>query len=162
MRSRQNAVRTGVLIGTIALAAAGLSALFLRTDGPDAHAGTLLAGLNFAIGIDTNHDGFNDCGTGVPSAVGDGAPDPVAAEVTNETCNAPLGATLNTYVYLMDNGGISYSRQQSLVYDTGPTSKGYGNAVWTGCAVEAPDAEPGYERAPAPSVQRLRQRPTLV
>ena len=105
--------------------------LVVRSNDRPAQADTPHPGLNFAIGIDVNGDGTNDCGTGVPLAVGDGAPDPVPVEVTNTACVATEDAELHIRVYLMSNNGVTYGGEAAQVYYVGVTSKGRGTSVWT-------------------------------
>ena len=73
----------------------------------------------------------------MPLAVGDGAPDAVSPNVANTTCVAGQGTKLAVNVYLMNNGGVEYAGEGSHVLYTGLTTKGRGDAVWTGCVFEA-------------------------
>lgn len=109
-----------------------------------ARAGT---GVNFAMGVDYNGDGTNDCGTGAPSAVGDGAPDDASPDI-NTGCAAPAGSTLHLGVYLIDNIGLNYEAQAAQVdYSGSVTSKGRGMAVWQGCAFPVAAGGDGFENA---------------
>jgi len=128
-----------VLVALLAIVA--LSLVLGPKDNAEAHSSH--PGLNFAIGVDVNGDGTNDCGTGVPHAVGDGAPDSVSPTVTNTTCVAGQGLKLLVNVYLMSNGGIAYEGQASHVLYTGLTTKGRGDAVWAGCVFASPIGEAG-------------------
>jgi len=103
--------------------------------------------LNFAIGIDLNGDGTNDCGTGVPSVVGDGAPDAVPVEVTSTACSAAADAKLDVRVYLMDRGGIAYAGAGSHVYYSGLTSYGRGTTVWTCHTFDVAGSDATFEYA---------------
>ncbi len=118
----------------LALTAAALVLAFGPGSGGRAQAGSA---LNFALAVDFNGDGTNDCGTGAPSAVGDGAPDPVSVDVSNTNCAAVPGATLQVNVYLMNAGGLAYSAAAAQIYFTGGVaSSGPGDAVWAGCVFE--------------------------
>jgi hypothetical protein len=116
------------------------------TAGPTPCPGDVCPSPEFAIGIDVNGDGTNDCGSGVPLAVGDGAPDPVAVKVTNTDCHAVRGGALGVNVYLMDNDRVLYEAQASSIAYTGIVSKDRGDAVWDGCVFEAAaPVVPGFE-----------------
>jgi len=133
-----------------------------ETPRPTATACPKCPSLQFAIGIDVNGDGTNDCGTGVPRDVGDGAPDAVPIQVTNTACSAVQGRALAVGVYVIDNAGIAYEAQASHVLYSGVTSDGRGEALWEGCVFEATAQGAGFENvgcaigvAPAAGVRHL-------
>jgi len=118
------------------------------------------AGLSFAVGINENGDSTNDCGTGVPAPIGNGAPDTVAVQVSNTTCEVRENAPFKVNVYLMANGGVAASGISAHVIYSGVTSAGRGDSVWGGCTFEAAAFGTGYENTgcaiglpPATSVQ---------
>ena len=120
------------------------------------------AGLSFAVGINADGDSTNDCGTGVPSAVGNGAPDTVAVQVSNTTCEMREGAAFRVNVYLMANGGVAAAGLSAHVIYSGVTSSGAGDSVWDGCTFEATFSGTNFENAgcaiglpPAASVQAV-------
>lgn len=149
MLSNNRILRLALLLTPmLALAIAGLVLAFGPGTGHRAQADAPHAGLDFSLAIDTNMDGTNDCGTGAPSAVGDGAPDTVAADVTNTTCNvANAGDQIQVNVYLMSAGGIAYAGQTSQVLFTGITSDGPSvpAAAWQGCVFAASASQTGLE-----------------
>lgn len=103
------------------------------------------AGLSFAVGINVDGDGDNDCGTGAPMAVGNGAPDPVSSQVSNTTCPVREGAAFRVNTYLMENGGVASSGMSAQVNYSGATSSGPGDSVWDGCTFEATASEATFE-----------------
>jgi len=103
--------------------------------------------VSFAMGVDSDGNGTNDCGTGVPSAIGNGAPDAVPVEITNSTCNAPLGSNLRASVYLMDNAGVAYAGAQSHLYFNGIGAKGRGSFLWACHTFDATYGGAGVESA---------------
>jgi hypothetical protein len=105
------------------------------------------AGLSFAVGINVDGDSTNDCGTGVPTAVGNGAPDTVSVQVSNTACEVRQGAPFKVNVYLMANGGVAASGISAHVIYSGVTSSGPGDSVWDGCIFEASSSDVGYEDA---------------
>lgn len=127
MPNTRNA-RLGALAVVLALVGAivAVGVLFFSAN-ENASAG----GVNFAVGVDFDGDNINDCGTGVPSAEGDGAADPVPIEVSNTTCTTTVGATLDVNVYLIDNNGLAYGGATSHVVFSGVTSTGRGTTLWT-------------------------------
>lgn len=104
-------------------------------------------GLNFAIGVDVDGDGTNDCGSGVPEAVGDGAPDAVPVEVTNTTCAAGAGAELSVRGYLTNTGGVGYEAASIHVEYAGVTPDGHGESVWEGCVYAVVAGGAGFENS---------------
>jgi len=134
MVSKNKGLRLILFGGPIlALAAAALFLTFGPGSGERAEADSPHAGLNFALGIDYNGDGTNDCGTGAPSAVGVGAPEAVPVAVSNTTCAAGAGAALQVNVYLMNAGGAEYGGTAAHVFYTGvaPVAAGTGTSHWT-------------------------------
>jgi hypothetical protein len=117
----------------------------LPTSTPSSCGDRLCGPVDFALGVDTNGDGQNDCGTGVPSAVGDGAPDAVPVDLIKTTCSADLGSSLDVRVYLMDNGGVAYAGAGVYVTYVGVTSGGPGQSVWSGCVLKAAASATGVE-----------------
>jgi hypothetical protein len=103
--------------------------------------------LDFAIGIDVDGDGTNDCGTGVPRAVGDGLPGPAAVEVTNTRCAAGEDAVVAVHVYLMNTGGIAYTKQSSKVLYFGFELLGAGKVHWPCPNFEYSTSAPNIEQA---------------
>jgi hypothetical protein len=101
--------------------------------------------VSFAIGINADGDADNDCGTGVPTAVGNGAPDPVPAQVSNTTCVVGEGRTFRANVYLMDNGGNSFVAAATHVTYSGVTTDERGTSSWDACEFEASAGGAGYE-----------------
>lgn len=91
----------------------------------------------FAIGIDVDGNGTNDCGTGVPRNLSDGAPDGVDAEVANTGCSGVTGDSFTVNVYLTNTDGLQYAGQSSHVYYQGLVSLGRGVAMWGGCVYSA-------------------------
>jgi hypothetical protein len=134
-----------VALAAVVVVAGVAVALGLRFAGPAAEADTPHPGLDFAIGIDVDGDGTNDCGTGVPLAVGDGAPDAVPVEVANASCVAEADAELVVRVYLMDGGGIAAVGSAVHLYYSGLRSLGSGDAIWTGCVFEASATGSNFE-----------------
>ncbi len=104
-------------------------------------------GLSFAVGINTDSDGDNDCGTGVPAAVGNGAPDTVSVQVSNTTCEMREDAAFRVNVYLMGNGGVAAAGMAAHVTYSGVTSSGPGDSVWDGCTFEPTESGPAFENA---------------
>jgi hypothetical protein len=102
------------------------------------------AGLGFAIGIIGYGDSENDCGTGVPRAPGNGAPDPAPVQVSNTSCEV-LGSSFRVNVYLMTTGGIEAAGVASHLEYAGVTPAGVGDSVWEGCTFEATASFPGIE-----------------
>ena len=103
------------------------------------------AGLSFAVGINADGDGDNDCGTGVPMAVGNGAPDAVSVQVSNTTCEIREGASFRANVYLMAHGGITASGITAQVVYAGVASSGRGDSVWEGCTFEPTASDATFE-----------------
>jgi len=100
---------------------------------------------SFALGVDVDGDGLNDCGTGVPVAVGDGLPDAVAMEISNTDCVAAADATLAVRVYLMDSGRIAYAGQSSRVYFAGFETASAGAVHWACGSFDRFSSGPGWE-----------------
>lgn len=123
------------------LAAVGIAASGSRVVSADAPH----PGLNFAIGVNVDGDADNDCGTGVPTAVGNGAPDPVSAQVSNTTCEVGEGRVFRANVYLMANGSTPAAGLSAHVTYAGVTTDERGDSVWDGCSFEASATGPGYE-----------------
>jgi hypothetical protein len=134
---------------SVALALALAAAVFavLRSDERGASAHSSHPGLDFAIAIDTDQDGLNDCGTGAPSTVGDGAPDLVTADVTNTSCSDQNSSEITVNVYLMNNGGVAYGTSASHVYYDGLTPVMPGSSVWTCHLFDATASGPDFENA---------------
>lgn len=124
-----------VLLAGMAAVLLGVTAWLANDGGEGARADAPHAGLDFAIGVDFNDDGTNDCGNGVPAAVGNGAPDDVASEVTNTVCSVPeLGTAFQVNIYLLNSGDLVYGAAASQLYFSGGiTSGGRGTTDWN-CA----------------------------
>ncbi len=103
-------------------------------------------GLDFAVGIDTNQDGVNDCGTGSPSEVGDGAPDAVAANVSSIACADQRGSTLTVNVYLMSST-VPYTNIDVFLSHPSALTQVSGAAPWLGCTSDTPTYGPNYVAA---------------
>jgi hypothetical protein len=99
----------------------------------------------FAIGLDANGDGTNDCGTGVPQAVGNGAPDPVPVQVSDTTCEIRQGIKFLVNAYLLETGGAHYSGLDIVLNFQGVSSAGRGDMLWQGCAIEVVAYEMSFE-----------------
>ena len=140
-------VRT--LIRTVLLALAPLAFVVMAPVGsPGAERASADAphdGLSFAIGVNTDGDGDNDCGTGVPTVIGNGAPDNVSAQVSTMTCEIRENGVFKANLYLMSNGGLAAAGISAHVLYTGVTTDERGDSVWDGCTFEAVGTGPGYE-----------------
>jgi hypothetical protein len=139
-----------VAVALIAVAAA-VFVWFSSEDWRSAEADESHPGLDFALAVDIDGDGMNDCGTGAPMSVGDGAPDDdLDPAVVNRTCAVPeIGTQLDVSVYLMSNPDISYVGQAGHVYYAGLTSNGLGDTVWQCATFPAAANGPDFENAGA-------------
>jgi hypothetical protein len=126
-------------------ALAGIALLATSLLGSSASADSPHPGLSFAIGVNSDGDADNDCGTGVPTAVGNGAPDSVSVQVSNTTCTVREDATFKANVYLMANGSISSAGMAVHLTYTGVTSTARGDSVWDGCSFEGSAFGDAYE-----------------
>ncbi len=140
-----------VVIAIVAAVLLGVLLWMTAESRNGAEADTPHPGLSMGIGVDANGDTTNDCGTGVPSAVGVGAGEPAdpavpVAEVSNTTCPATTG-TLQVNVYLM-TGDIAYEATAALVYYTGGiTSNETRTTHWKCHSFDAGFSGVGFESA---------------
>jgi hypothetical protein len=117
-------------VGTLVVVVLAAIVIALASGGGKTEAHSPHPGLDFSIGIDTNGDNSDNCGT-------------KPAQPTN--CYLPAGSTFTLSVYLNSLGGVpGYKGFDIGVYYTGVSSKYLLDAnPWPDCVFEAFGPHPG-------------------
>ena len=118
----QRRIFAGIVVAV--LFSLSLGAIILSgSDQRSASADTPHAGLNFAVGIDTNGGG-DDCDTDPGTAAG-------------TTCPAVTGSTFVASLYVTSLGSLQYEGFDSVWEFAGPTAAGTQTFVWPSCSFQA-------------------------